>query len=222
MIGGKNNTYSSIFRNNKECLEEIHTPDVLWPDQFRKFTIQVTHGMFVSTWQINNFDEFRIFTKKKFLSNISAGYVRVYVAPFNELLMEAINLQPIYINYVLFSAIKCDNSSIEYYFDCGKNAENAAPKMLTDAQNIPKGTASQHTHTITFVMNIFFTALAVQSLLIVRIRWLWKLCIFEHIISFEINRKTKNIFVCALLIYSLSYSAGMCVCLPSKGKSYSL
>lgn len=99
------------------------------------------------------------FDNFQFGNPISAGYVRVFASPFNIMLIEAINLKPIFIKYIVFSGIEVVNSSIEYYFDCG-NAENV---LSTEAPHIAN-TASTHMHAIAF------TVVFVQ-LLIMRIRW---------------------------------------------------
>lgn len=67
VIGSNNNNFSAIYRNNNECLEETYTPDVLWSEQFRKFTIQVTHGMIAS--QKIDFDRFSAKMKTNLFSN---------------------------------------------------------------------------------------------------------------------------------------------------------
>lgn len=97
--------------------------------------------------------------KKKIFLIIPAGFVRVYVASNKVPLIEAINLQPIHINYILFSSIKVDNSSVEYYFDCGDVKEETP--IVTEVPM--KCTAS--THTPTFVLNVIFTSLALNLLI---------------------------------------------------------
>lgn len=110
----------------------------------------------------------------------------MYVAPFRAPLIEAINLNPIFINYVLFSAIKVDNSSIEYYFDCG-SAETIETTETTEIE-APSTTVrllnTASTHTPTYVLNVIWASLVLQ--LLIRIRWtklILNANVFEPILS---------------------------------------
>lgn len=101
--------------------------------------------------------------KKSHFLLIPAGYVRVYVAFYKAPLIEAINLHPIRINYILFSSIKVDNTSIEYYFDCGDDKYSTVEMPIETPIVIEapkKCTASTHTYTLTFVWKVIFTSLA--------------------------------------------------------------
>lgn len=168
MIGSEKSSHSvSIYRNYRDSLAEISTPYLLSRDYFQKYTIAVTHGMCYGNECFQEQNE-------KSLPNIPAGFIRVYLGSDEEPIIEAINLQPIFINYILLSGKNRDENSFNaFYLDCEDVEEKTSSPIMKGGMTTEtprKNKASSHGLSLACVASVIYMYVLFQLLL--KNRWI--------------------------------------------------